>query len=405
LEEHSTHCVFCGSADAAWECAHLCPHSVNPALSPLSLFFRHQSTVDHPMNHVRACSKWLQVIIQHITYSVFCDASHHNRNDPIRHSNVITMALVRAHNPRQRGGDANIDIEAEPVAAPIVAFAAPNAAPAGDDLSIDAELRAIAAAPRNANQIRKTFRIERDRAERRDRDIRAEAAAALRDRETRAEAAAALRDREIHAEAAAERRDREIRADDRHQRAFAAATNDAERARADQEYTLAIANINADRARIQGRVRDDDEIPGSRFFLFLFQQLVFYVTSLGFGFDFVADGPAFFTMFLAAMFGVGCVDFTSGPKTTRLEYSLKMPREIELENGHGNGAVASCSSQVGLKVKSMFKAWRLCCFAVFRPLSILLVAYFAGMFRLDSYQSFAHSWRRGVLCNIYPFDW
>jgi hypothetical protein len=53
-------------------------------------------------------------------------------------------------------------------------------------------------------------------------------------------------------------------------------------------------------------------------------------------------------------------------------------------NGHGNGAVASCSSQVGLKAKSMFKAWRLCSFAVFRPLSILLVAYFAGMFRLDS---------------------
>jgi hypothetical protein len=47
---------FCGSADAAWECAHLCPHSVNPALSPLPLFFRHQSTVDHPMNHERACS-------------------------------------------------------------------------------------------------------------------------------------------------------------------------------------------------------------------------------------------------------------------------------------------------------------------------------------------------------------
>jgi hypothetical protein len=55
LEQHSTHCVFCGSTDAVWVCTQLCPHSVKPQLSPVPLFFQHQATVDHPMNHVRAC--------------------------------------------------------------------------------------------------------------------------------------------------------------------------------------------------------------------------------------------------------------------------------------------------------------------------------------------------------------
>jgi hypothetical protein len=59
-------------------------------------------------------------------------------------------------------------------------------------------------------------------------------------------------------------------------------------------------------------------------------------------------------MFLAAMFGVGCVDFTPGPKTTRLEYSLKTPRKMELEMDTEMEPLLLAQSQVGLKVKSMF---------------------------------------------------
>jgi hypothetical protein len=45
----------------------LCPHSV---LSPVPPFFRHQPTVDHPMNHVRpllAANVIIYSIMEHFT--------------------------------------------------------------------------------------------------------------------------------------------------------------------------------------------------------------------------------------------------------------------------------------------------------------------------------------------------
>jgi hypothetical protein len=57
LKKHATHCVFCGSTDLHWQCAHLFPHAVSKSISlpETPKFFEIRASVDSVCNHVRAC--------------------------------------------------------------------------------------------------------------------------------------------------------------------------------------------------------------------------------------------------------------------------------------------------------------------------------------------------------------
>jgi hypothetical protein len=106
--------------------------------------------------------------------------------------------------------------------------------PRNDEWNFAAEQAAIASAPDHADEIRNTFRHERER--------------------ERQHEHAVLRDREIRADAHA-----------RYDRAVQVATTRAQFDRAEMEHALALAANEAERDRIHARYRniiDCDSIPG-----------------------------------------------------------------------------------------------------------------------------------------------